>query len=156
MACRKPANPIIQQGKWKGYREEAVYDAYWAEGYSLPKLPNYKNWKLQEFAIKAISDARSNIECLPTKLRKEVNEYHAVYGVGVVKDLKIFNEYCSNHSDKSVKKCRQCRARREAAKLARMIKEGTEISRGLLVRNRWVMPEIKEEILKLELETLKE
>ena len=155
MACRRPANPIVEHGKWKGYRKEDADDAYWAEGYSLPKLPNYEGWRLQVFAVKSISDAHLNIERLPTLLRHMVNEYHAVYGVGKIEDIKIFNVRCWNHQGESNGKCRQCRARREAAKLVIMKKLGTEISRGLLVRRNWVPPKPKDEKQKQEIEELR-
>ena len=120
--------------------EEDAIDTYWAEGYTLPALPDFRNWKLQVFSIKSISDARINIEKLPQFLRTMVNEYHAVYGVGTVKDIATFNVRCSNHPDRSMARCRQCRARREAAKLHAMKQQGVEITRGLLVRRQWIIP----------------
>ena len=135
---------IVQQGKWKGYRREDVEDVYWAEGYSLPKLTCYAGWKLQTFAEKSISDSRVNIERLPRVLRYFVNQYHAEYGVGRVKDINTFNVNCSNHPGPTERKCRQCRARVAALKLNVLIAKGIHLSRGLLVRRKWVIPKTDE------------
>ena len=140
MAERYNKNYIVQSGKFKGYRRDDANDAYWAVGYKLPTLPNYQDWRMRTFCIKSVSDNHINIESLPTELRTLVNVYHAEFGVGVVKDLETFNIRCCNHPDESNRKCRQCRARRDAAKMALQKKLKIEMTHGLLVRTGWQPP----------------
>ena len=90
--------------------------------------------------LKVFQTPALTLNAYPNHLRTMVNEYHAVYGVGTVKDIATFNVRCSNHPDKSMARCRQCRARREAAKLHAMKQQGVEITRGLLVRRQWIIP----------------
>ena len=140
MANRYQTNYIVQEGKYKGYRKEDADDAYWSVGYTLPKLPNYQGWRMRTFCIKSVSDNHINIEALPTYLRALVNNYHAEYGVGRVTNVNTFSVKCSNHQDKSVRRCRQCRARRDTVKLVLMTELEMEITHGLLVRTGWEPP----------------
>ena len=140
MAGRYNKNYIVQSGKFKGYRIEDADDAYWSVGYTLPTLPNYQDWRMRTFCIKSVSDNHINIERLPTKLRTLVNVYHAEFGVGKVKNLETFSIRCCNHPDESKRKCRQCRARRDAAKMTLQKKLKIEVTHGLLVRTGWQPP----------------
>ena len=140
MAERYNRNHIVQSGRFKGYRKDDADDAYWAVGYKLPKLPNYEGWRMRTFCIKCVSDNHINIEKLPTELRALVNIYHQEYGVGYVKDLKTFNIRCGNHQDQSERRCRQCTARRDAARMVLQKKLSIEITHGLLVRTGWQPP----------------
>ena len=145
MANRYRTNYIVQEGKYKGYRKEDADDAYWSVGYTLPKLPNYQGWRMRTFCIKSVSDNHINIEALPTYLRTLVNNYHAEYGVGRVTNINTFSVKCSNHQDKSVRRCRQCRARRDTVKLVLLTELEMEITHGLLVRTGWEPPKEEEE-----------
>ena len=110
-------NYIVQSGRCKGYRSDDADNAYWSVGYTLPTLPNYQGWRMRTFCIKCVSDNHINIEALPTELRTLVNIYHAEFGVGTVKNLNTFSVRCCNHPDESERRCRQCRARHDAAKI---------------------------------------
>ena len=145
MAQRYNTNYILQEGKYKGYRSDDAADNYWSVGYTLPPLPNYQGWRMRTFCIKCVLDNHINIETLPTILRTLVNEYHAEFGVGRVKDMNTFNIRCCNHQDESVKKCRQCRARRDTAKLVLQKRLKMEITHGLLVRTGWEPPKEENE-----------
>ena len=145
MANRYNTNYIVQEGKYKGYRRDDADDAYWSVGYTLPKLPNYQGWRMRTFCIKSVSDYHLNIEVLPTLLRTLVNKYHAEFGVGRVEDVNTFSIGCYNHQTKSVRKCRQCRARRDTVKLVLQQKLKMEVTHGLLVRKGWEPPKVKEE-----------
>ena len=140
MANRHNSNYIVQGGRFKGYRSDDADDAYWSVGYTLPTLPNYQGWRMRTFCIKCVSDNHINIEVLPTELRTLVNIYHAEFGVGKVKNLDTFSIRCCNHPDKSVRKCRQCKVRRDAAKLKLQTKLKMEVTHGLLVRTGWQPP----------------
>ena len=146
MANRYNTNYIVQEGKYKGYRRDDADDAYWSVGYTLPKLPNYQGWRMRTFCIKSVSDNHLNIEALPTLLRTLVNKYHAEFGIGRVENVNTFSVRCCNHQDGSVRKCRQCRARRDTVKLVLQTKLKMEITHGLLVRTGWEPP--KEEVKK--------
>ena len=145
MANRYRTNHIVQEGKYKGYRRDDADDAYWSVGYTLPKLPNYQGWRMRTFCIKSVSDNHLNIEALPTLLRTLVNKYHAEYGVGRVENVNTFNVRCCNHQDESVRRCRQCRARRDTVKLVLQTKLKMEITHGLLVRTGWEPPKEEDE-----------
>ena len=140
MAERYNKNYIVQSGKFKGYRKDDADDAYWAVGYKLPKLPNYQDWRMRTFCIKSVSDNHINIESLPTELRTLVNAYHAEFGVGAVKNLETFSIRCCNHPYESDRQCRQCRARRDAAKMVLQKKLKIEMTHGLLVSTGWQPP----------------
>ena len=137
MTERYNKNYIVQSGRFKGYRKDDANDAYWAIGYQLPMLPNYQDWRLRTFCIKSVSDHRVNIEKLPAALRTLINIYHAEFGVGVVEDLETFSISCCNHPEESKRRCRQCRARRDAVKMTLQKRLKINITHGLLVGTGW-------------------
>ena len=128
-------------GLHRGHRVDDVDDAIWAVGYKLPQILNPKNQPLSILAIKSISDHKLNIEKLPVALRTAINQYHYKYGVGRVKDVVVFNPQCHFHQDSPIQlKCRQCKGRRAALRMAHLERQDLHFTRGALVRSWWRPP----------------
>ena len=124
---------IINRGKFKGQREDDVADNFWCIGVELPGVFQKREATLMQLAIDVISKNRVKIDSLSPDLRLLVNEHHYEYSVRKVGDLRYFKINCSNHINKAQKCCRQCKARREAWRIAEMKAQGIHLTHGVLI-----------------------
>ena len=134
---KKGSEPVIKTvstGRYKGHRVSDVTDVVWSLGFKLPRLFKKKGATLKDMAMQAISQGRVIIDQLPAALRREVNQHHKNFGIGIITNPELFKSSCWRHIELGTKeKCRQCRARREAWELLMLKNKGSHITEGLLM-----------------------